>query len=101
MLSLRQLILAQANQDIRRCQACLDCEAPGAANTDIPLGTLVQMALLNDDEVLDCRTLWSDEVLAAARSACKKGLNLEAVLLALRAEAGRRGSLEAHVRPAR
>jgi hypothetical protein len=57
---------------------------------DIPLGSLVQLILQNDEEALHCRTLWSDAVLEAARGACKRGLDLYAVISALREEKLRR-----------
>jgi hypothetical protein len=49
------------------------------------------MVLFNDEEALQSRTLWSDSVLESAHSACKRGLDLRAVMLALRAEAQKRG----------
>jgi heterodisulfide reductase subunit C len=52
---------------------------------------LVQMVLWNDEEVLGTRTLWSDEVMTEARNACTRGINLQAVLLALREVAEQRG----------
>jgi hypothetical protein len=58
---------------------------------DISLESLLQLVVMNDEEVLTCRTLWSDTVLASARRACGSSLDIEAVLLALRDEARRRG----------
>ncbi|RJP52410.1 MAG: hypothetical protein C4586_02860 [Anaerolineaceae bacterium] len=57
---------------------------------DIPLSSLVQLVLLNDEEALHCRTLWSDSVLEASRGACKRGLDLHAVMITLRDELTRR-----------
>jgi hypothetical protein len=57
---------------------------------DIPLASLVQLVLLDDEEALQSRTLWSDAVLEAARGACDRGLDLRAVMLALRDERTRR-----------
>jgi hypothetical protein len=62
---------------------------------DIPLASLIQLVLLDDEEALQSRTLWSDPVLEAARGACKRGLNLYAVMLALRAESNRRATTKA------
>jgi hypothetical protein len=72
------------------CHACFDCDLRIPDEMDIPLGSLVQLALLNDDETLHCRTLWSDTVLEAARGACQRGLDLSTVILALRGESKRR-----------
>jgi hypothetical protein len=89
-MSLRRVIKLATGQDINICHACFDCEVPLAEEMDIPLGSLVQLALLDDDEALDSRTLWSDVVLEASHGACKRGLNLHAVMIALREESKRR-----------
>jgi hypothetical protein len=57
---------------------------------DIPLGGLIQLALMDDEEALLSRTLWSDPVLQASRGACKRGINLHAVMMVLREEAKKR-----------
>ncbi|RME86701.1 MAG: hypothetical protein D6770_11285 [Anaerolineae bacterium] len=93
--SLRRIVKERSGQDVSRCQACLDCDvAVPDGEQDIPLGSLVQMVLYNDEEVLTCRTLWSDEVLRQARYACQRGLNIQAIMLALREEACKRGVME-------
>lgn len=92
--SFRQTVLAATGQDLRRCQGCLDCDAIPASDADIPLGSLIQLALLNDEEILTSRTLWSETVLESAHSACAKNLDLEQIILALRREALRRGMRE-------
>jgi heterodisulfide reductase subunit C len=89
--SLRSIVQAETGQDIRRCQACLDCDANLCAEADIPLGSLIQLALLNDEETLTSRTLWSDAILEYARSACVKNLDLAEIIIALRREAVKRG----------
>jgi hypothetical protein len=89
-MSLRRVIKLATGQDINICHACFDCEVPLAEEMDIPLGSLVQLALLDDEEALDSRTLWSDAVLEASHGACKRGLNLPAVMIALREESLRR-----------
>ncbi len=87
---LRSSVLAASGQDVRRCKNCWLCDDVTIGDQDITLGMLVQLTLLNDAEVLTSRTLWSDEMLQAAQRACTNGLNLSAVMLALRAEAQRR-----------
>jgi hypothetical protein len=57
---------------------------------DIPLSSLIQLVMLNDEEVLHCRTLWSDPVLETSRGACKHGLDMYAMITALREESLRR-----------
>ncbi|MFH2102730.1 MAG: hypothetical protein ABIJ39_05165 [Chloroflexota bacterium] len=57
---------------------------------DIPLGGMIQMVLFDDEEVLTSRTLWSQSVFDHARNACKRGLDLEAIMKVLREEAQKR-----------
>jgi hypothetical protein len=89
-MSLRRVIKLATGQDLNTCHACFDCEVPLTGEMDIPLGSLVQLALLDDEEALQSRTLWSDTVLEASRGACKRGLDLRAVMIALREESFRR-----------
>ncbi len=93
-MSLRRAIKEATGQDINLCHACFDCDLRYPDEMDIPLGSLIQLALLNDDEALHCRTLWSEAVLEAARGACQRGLDLHAVILTLREESRRRMSEE-------
>ena len=93
-MSLRRVIKDATGQDINICHACFDCDVPLAEEMDIPLGSLVQLALLDDEEALDSQTLWSDAVLEASHGACKRGLNLPAVMIALREEFLRRRNPE-------
>lgn len=58
---------------------------------DVTFATLIQMVIMDDDEVLTTRSLWSDEALKSAPHLCANQLNLEAVMLALRDEAKKRG----------
>jgi hypothetical protein len=88
--SLRRIVKEATGQDVGKCQACFDCNVSTDNELDIPLGSLIQLVLLNDEEALQCRTLWSDSVLEASRNACKRGLDLHAVLCALRDEARRK-----------
>lgn len=89
--SLYRLVKDQIGLDVRKCQACMDCECNCPEEQDIPLGSLIQLVALNDEEILTCRTLWSDAVLEAARNACKHGLDLYKIIQILRQEAVSRG----------
>ena len=92
-MSLRRTIKVATGQDIHSCHACFDCDVTRTDDMDIPLGSLIQLALLDDEEALQSRTLWSDSVLEAARGACKRGLDLHAVMLALREQARRKANI--------
>jgi len=91
MPTLKWIVKEATGQDISRCQACLDCEVSCPEDVDIPIGSLIQMGMFDDDEVLTCRTLWSDCVLNKARLACSRSIDIQAVMIALRAEAQQRG----------
>ena len=92
-MSLRSVVKKTTGQDVYVCHACNDCDIDVRDEMDIPLSSLVQLILLNDEETLQCRTLWSDSVLEASRGACKRGLDLHAVLLALRDESTRKAGM--------
>ncbi|GAB4456079.1 MAG: hypothetical protein Kow0070_05530 [Anaerolineales bacterium] len=90
-MTLRRLVKRISGQDVQLCHACSDCDLGiPAGEMDIPLSSLVQLILLDDEEALHCRTVWSDAVLEASRHACKRGLDLYAVITALREEKLRR-----------
>ena len=91
MPSLKRIVKDATGQDVSRCQACLDCEVSCTDNLDIPVGSMIQMIMFDDEEILTSRTLWSDCVLTKARLACHRGLDISAVMQALREEATRRG----------
>jgi len=94
MPSLRRIVKEATGQDVSRCQACLDCEVDCPEEMDIPLGSLIQMILFDDEEVLTSRTLWSECAIEHLRSACQRGLDIRAIMLALREESLRRGALQ-------
>jgi len=85
--SLWRIVKEATGQDVSKCQACFDCDVSIEDELDIPLGSLIQLVLQNDEEALHCRTLWSDGVLEASHNACKRGLDLHAVMTVLREEA--------------
>lgn len=90
-MTLRRLVKDTTGQDVYLCRGCQECDLPHSEEQDIPLGSLVQMIIFDDDEVLTCRTLWSDKVLEDAGAACKRSLQLRPILLTLREEARQRG----------
>jgi heterodisulfide reductase subunit C len=90
-MTLRRLILSKTGQDVARCRGCQLCNEKFSQDQDIPLDSLVQLIIMNDEEVLTSRTLWSDDVLHAAHEACVRELDLEKILLVLCEEAVRRG----------
>jgi heterodisulfide reductase subunit C len=89
--SLRRIVKDATGQDVYKCQGCLDCELPDGIDADLPLGSMVQMIIFDDKEVLGSRTLWSDDILNSASHVCQKGLNVKLIMLALREEAAKQG----------
>ena len=89
-MSLRSVVKKATGQDVYVCHACNDCDIDIRDEMDVPLSSLVQLILMNDEEALQCRTLWSDSVFEASRGACKRGLDLHAVIMVLREEAARK-----------
>jgi heterodisulfide reductase subunit C len=98
-MSLRKLILNKTGQDVNRCRGCQLCSGEYSHEQDIPLDSLIQLVIMNDEEVLTSRTLWSDEVLGCAHNACVRELDLEKILLVLRQEAIRRGLVQGENQP--
>ncbi len=89
--SLRHIVKRATGQDVYHCRECQLCDLANPGDMDVPLTTILQMVMFDDEEVLTCRTLWSDRVVEEAARACKRGLNLRAILLALQTEANQRG----------
>jgi heterodisulfide reductase subunit C len=79
---------------MRPCAACLQCDALLEHEMDVTLRGLIRGVLSNDASVLESRTLWSGQALHRATQSCPRGLDLEAILLALREEGWRRGIVE-------
>jgi heterodisulfide reductase subunit C len=93
-VSLRKYIHTTTGQDVRQCQSCSTCTKRMDIDHDIldvPFESLMQLILFDDEEVLTCRSVWSEEVLSASKYACERGLDVPKILLALREEAHRRG----------
>ncbi len=91
LISLRQLVRNTTGYDVRRCGRCSYCLHFVTPDDDLSLEAMMQMVMQNDEEVLTSNTLWSDEALKRARAMCVSTMDVAAIMLALRAEARRRG----------
>jgi hypothetical protein len=89
--SLHQIIKNSTGQDVYRCRECQLCDLSSSPDMDVSLTTILKMIMFDDEEVLTCRTVWSEQVLSESSHACKRGLNLQSILLGLRSEARQRG----------
>lgn len=94
-MTLYATVKRATGHDLYQCKGCNSCDLDNRDEMDVPLSSLVQLILMNDEEALSCRTVWSDSVLEAARSSCKRGFDLRAVILALREEAARKAGKSA------
>lgn len=87
---LPHIILCATGEDVRRCTACWGCDALHQADMDLTVGELMQAVARDDERALYSRTLWAAS-LAVVGVRCQQGLDVPAVIAALRAEARRRG----------
>jgi heterodisulfide reductase subunit C len=92
--SLVNIVQNTTGQDLQRCWTCLQCDPALGPEMDVSVRRLIHMVLLDDGEALQSLTLWSGHVLRRAARLCPRGLDLEAVLLALREEGWRRGIVD-------
>jgi heterodisulfide reductase subunit C len=83
---LRKLVLENTGQDLRKCRGCLACDLNINSDVDISLGSLVQLVLMNDSDILTSKLLWDDDVVQMAKDACTKNLKLQDVMISLRKE---------------
>jgi len=89
--TLRQIVREATGYDVRRCGRCSYCVHFVTPEDDVSLEMMMQLVMQNDEEVLTSRTLWSDAALKRARQMCVSTMDVSAIMLALRAEAKRRG----------
>jgi heterodisulfide reductase subunit C len=90
-ISLRQIVRDATGYDVRRCGRCSYCVHFVTPEDDVSLEMMMQLIMQNDEEVLTSNTLWSDVALKRARLMCVSTMDVAAIMLALRAEAQRRG----------
>jgi hypothetical protein len=88
---LAHLILTRTGQDVRECQACHLCDDLLADGMDVPFGELLRLAAVDDRRALTCSSLWCCEPLLSTRLCCQAGLDIPAVVRALRDEALHQG----------
>jgi heterodisulfide reductase subunit C len=89
--NLRQIVRDATGYDVRRCGRCSYCVHFVTLDDDLSLEAMMQLIMMDDEEVLTSKTLWSDEALRRARKMCVSTMDVAAIMLALRKEAWRRG----------
>lgn len=90
-ITLRQLVRNATGYDVRRCGRCSYCVHFVTPDDDLSLEMMMQLVMQDDEEVLTSKTLWSDEALQQAWQMCVSTMDVVAIMLALCAEAQRRG----------
>ncbi len=85
------VLLSATGQDVRRCGNCWACEAYLGPGMDLTFGEVLQAAARDDLQALTNRTLWNCDRALADRPRCQEGIDIAAVMAALRQEARRRG----------
>lgn len=89
--SLRQIVREATGYDVRRCGRCSYCVHFVTPEDDLSLENMLQLVMQDDEEVLTSKTLWSDAALKRARTMCVSTMDVQKIMLALRAEAKQRG----------
>ena len=92
--TLREFVRQATGYDVRRCGRCSYCVHFVTPDDDLSLEMMMQLIMMNDEEVLTSKTLWSDEALKRARHMCVSTMDVAAIMLALREEARRRGIVQ-------
>ena len=90
-IGLRQIVREATGYDVRRCGRCSYCVHFVTPEDDVSLEMMMQLVMQDDEDVLTSKTLWSDDALKRARQMCVSTMDVAAIMLALRAEAQRRG----------
>ena len=88
---LASVILSRTSQDVRLCQACDQCSDLRAEGMDLAFGEILRLAARDDERSLGCASLWRCEPLLNDSTRCPAGIDIPAVIGALRKEALRRG----------
>ena len=98
--SLRFIILAATEQDVKNCMACQTCYADEALEDkfDMPLWRVLAAARTDDESALTNRTIWVLAGVSPNSVRCTNGLDVLAIARVLRQEARRRGLAQTMVK---
>ncbi len=85
------IILTASGEDIRHCGQCFSCEDYIEPGMDLTFGEIFQAAVHDQSRALSNRTLWTCDKLLENGLHCQNGLDIPAIVGALRQEARLRG----------
>jgi len=91
MPPLAHTVRTRTGQDVRLCQACNLCDDLRVPGMDLSFGEMLRSAGRDELRALTCASLWACEPLLSPPPTCQAGLDIPAVIGALRREAIRRG----------
>jgi len=91
--TLAQTVLGQLGANVNRCWQCVKCTAgcPLADQFDLTPNQVMRTLQLDDERVLDSRTIWLCSSCHTCATRCPRGIDVTGVMDALRIEAKRRG----------
>ena len=85
------IILSATGEDVRHCANCWACESLLTPEMDLTFGEVMQAVARDDERALTNRTLWACDGALASNPRCQEGIDIPAVIHALRQEAELRG----------
>jgi heterodisulfide reductase subunit C len=85
------IIFTATGEDVRRCGQCFACEEYLEPGMDLTFGEIFRAAANDHTRALTSLTLWTCDKLLHNGLHCQNGLDLEAIIQALRDEASLRG----------
>lgn len=83
------IILATAGQDVRTCMTCWVCEKQDQSGKELSIGEMMRAITRDDPSALSYPCLWEPHTQEGHQ--CQEGIDIAAVLNALRDEAELRG----------
>lgn len=85
------IVLTASGEDVRQCGQCFACEDFRESGMDLTFGEIFRAAAHDQPNALTNRTLWNCDKLLQNGLHCQNGLNIAAIVGALREEAHLRG----------
>ena len=85
------IILSGTGEDVRQCGQCFACEDYREPGMDLTFGEIFRAAAHDQPKAFTNQTLWTCDKLLLNGINCQNGLDIGAIVAALRNEARQRG----------